>query len=387
MTASAISGLAPTSPRAASRAASRAEAADASASPFASLIGAPPESDKPAAAARDQDASEAESTDDAEGSEVTERPAELPAWLLALRATPPAVPDGAAATALPGDGEAAITKAVGGLSLAGLPADRALKTRGLETPPTWTPPVAGSEARATLSMAPTDMPPVPAETLPMTTAVALDARQSAALDAAIGTLAATGPEGLVVAAAPPAERTTVPATAVDGLAPPPTPPDLATLTDAFGEPLALDGRDAALRLGERLRWLTESGVQEARMQLHPRELGSVDIRIRIEGQGASVWFGAEHPAARAALEATLPQLRQQLAAEGLALGQAEVGGQGSSSGERGTGQSSGQGPGQERADGRGRPASTGSDRLPDLDRGGRAVASAGSVRGLVDRYA
>ena len=102
---------------------------------------------------------------------------------------------------------------------------------------------------------------------------------------------------------------------------------VANQTDAFGEPLSLQGHDAALRLGERLRWLTESGVQEARMQLHPRELGSVDIRIRIEGQGASVWFGADHPGARAALEATLPQLRERLASEGLQLTQTSVGSQ------------------------------------------------------------
>jgi flagellar hook-length control protein FliK len=384
MTAHAISSVAPGAARAA-RQASRADDAEAAGSPFASLIGAAPETRKPAAAAPAKDgdsSSEADAKADI-SPDAAERPSELPAWLLALRA-PPAVADGAAAapaTLVADEGDAVmVARTAPGMTLSGLPADRGLKIRAGDTPPTWTPPVPTADSRAaTASALPaTDAPPLPTDAPPAFAAVALDATQGAALDAAIG--GAAIPEGLVIAPAAAAEHGPA-APLPDGPAvASPTPPDLHTLTDAYGEPLALDGRDAALRLGERLRWLTESGVQEARMQLHPRELGSVDIRIRIEGQGASVWFGADHPAARAALEATLPQLRQQLAAEGLALGQAEVGGQGSSGGERGTGQSSGQGSGRDRTDGRG-------DRLPDLDHGSRAVASAGSIRGLVDRYA
>lgn len=386
MTAHAISSVAPGAARAA-RQASRADDAEAAGSPFASLIGAAPETRKPAAAAPAKDGdSPSESDAKADTSpDAAERPSELPAWLLALRTPPPVTPDGAAAAPLPADGDAVmVARTTPGMTLSGLPADRGLKTRAGDTPPTWTPPVPTADSRAaTASALPaTDAPLLPTDALPAFAAVALDATQGAALDAAIGSAAI--PEGLVIAPAAAAERGPT-APLPDGpTVASPTSPDLHALTDAYGEPLALDGRDAALRLGERLRWLTESGVQEARMQLHPRELGSVDIRIRIEGQGASVWFGADHPAARAAIEATLPQLRQQLAAEGLALGQAEVGGQGSSSGERGTGQSSGQssgqGAGRDRADGRG-------DRLPDLDRGSRSLASAGSIRGLVDRYA
>lgn len=89
-------------------------------------------------------------------------------------------------------------------------------------------------------------------------------------------------------------------------------------------PVALDTPDLPLQLGERLQWLVDSGVQEARLQLHPRELGTINVQIRIEPRGASVWFAAEHPAARAALESTLPQLRERFAADGLALGQAQV---------------------------------------------------------------
>ena len=123
------------------------------------------------------------------------------------------------------------------------------------------------------------------------------------------------------------------------LAPPPLPPSLAAAhpsiepapvsstlagASALAAPLTLDGADLSSRLGERLQWLAGNGVQEARLQLHPRDLGSIDVQIRIEPRGASVWFAAEHPAARSALEATLPQLRERFAADGLALGQAQV---------------------------------------------------------------
>ncbi len=150
--------------------------------------------------------------------------------------------------------------------------------------------------------------------------------------------------------------------------------------DAYGEPLSLDGPDAAVRLGERLRWLSEAGVQEARLQLHPRELGSIDVRIRVEQQTASVWFGADHPAARAALEASLPQLRERMAADGLQLGQAQIGG-------------SAQFQSQEReAGGQGRPGasswSAAPGGLPDepIPGNDRLVAAVARHRGLIDRY-
>lgn len=96
-----------------------------------------------------------------------------------------------------------------------------------------------------------------------------------------------------------------------------------------GAPIVLDSPDLPAQLGERLHWLAGNGVQEARLQLHPRDLGSIDVQIRIEARGASVWFAADHAAARGALESALPQLRERFAADGLQLGQAQVSAQSS----------------------------------------------------------
>lgn len=392
MTASAITAAAPTSARAATRNAARSDAGDPADSPFASLIGAAPDAEPPAAkkAGADGDADTDTDTETpvAASSEPGQPSAELPAWLLALRAPPP--PAAATSAAVAEVGADPVLAGAGGKTVAGitpLSAEHFRTLRGLETPPTQTPPApvpapeAGWPVAGALAAEPVA---VTADALPALPDVALDARQTAALDAAIATMASgSEPAAVTVATPAPVERAV--SAPVVAAAPSP-PPELSNLTDAFGETLSLDGRDAALRLGERLRWLTESGVHEARMQLHPRELGSVDVRIRIEGQGASVWFGAEHPAARAALESTLPQLRQQLAAEGFSLDQAQVGGQGS---ERRPDQQAGHG---ERH--RDSGPSSAADRRFDGGPGRADSASAGRsgaplrvARGLVDRYA
>lgn len=80
-------------------------------------------------------------------------------------------------------------------------------------------------------------------------------------------------------------------------------------------------------LNEHVRWQLGQGVQEARLDLHPRELGSVQVHLRLTAGGAEVQFAAVHPQARQALEASLPQLRALLAADGLHLAQAQVGSQ------------------------------------------------------------
>jgi len=66
-------------------------------------------------------------------------------------------------------------------------------------------------------------------------------------------------------------------------------------------------------------------VAQARIELSPRELGPLELRVRVEqNDQASIWISATHPQAREALEAALPQLRERLAAEGMNLVQAQV---------------------------------------------------------------
>ncbi|MGQ3057110.1 MAG: flagellar hook-length control protein FliK [Nevskia sp.] len=405
MTAAAVAAIAPGSARDLRRC-KAGDAADTDSAPFASLLGSEPAGAAPAkspekSAAKDEpeDPEARDATDPADGAAV------LPAWLLALREPPPPATAGDPLTA-----DGAITDggllagAVAGSGFgsglgAGMSLDelRALKGAPGTTPPTQTPPlptVAEADAAAAADTPIGDG----ALALPSTVATgftsepSLDAQQSVALDAALaqvdaGSAATSQPVAIAGDRAASPALASAPA-ATDPAAGTPNNPlggGLANAVDAFGEPLSLQGQDAALRLGERLRWLRDSGVQEARLQLHPRELGSVDIRIRIEGQGASVWFGADHPGARAALEASLPQLRDRLAGEGLQLAQASVGSQ---TPDPGTGQPQGE---------RGRSApwagfgNGGDDAAAARSSAGSQPAVAGLAqrlgRGLIDRYA
>ncbi|MCX7060891.1 MAG: flagellar hook-length control protein FliK [Gammaproteobacteria bacterium] len=399
MTATAISALLPNRPNSASRSRA-ADAGDSEAAPFASLLGSEPTAaaDDAATSTVRDDADKLEDAGERDDSRV-EADAQLPAWLLALR-TPPAAATEAVADAAPDAAAGLFAKGRGPIAPAAIGNLRellALKPRAGDTAPTQQPKgplvdqavtAAGDPAVPTVATDPALMADAVSAA-----AITLDAQATAALDAAIAKLDSGQPAASNAATA--GDMRGLAPTAVSAAAsaaPAPSPaPDLlaasatATATDAFGEPLALNGQDAALRLGERLRWLREAGVQEARLQLHPRELGSVDIRIRIEGQGASVWFGAEHPGARAALEATLPQLRERLASEGLQLSQASVGGQ--MSDRSGSQQQAAGDSRQPRANRADVTAAVVSGVAGGQDAPRPAAATARGGRSLIDRYA
>lgn len=72
--------------------------------------------------------------------------------------------------------------------------------------------------------------------------------------------------------------------------------------------------------------LAANGDGEARLTLHPRELGQIQISMKLDASHqAQLHFVSPHAHVRDAIEAALPQLRQAFAAGGLALGQSSVG--------------------------------------------------------------
>ncbi len=81
-------------------------------------------------------------------------------------------------------------------------------------------------------------------------------------------------------------------------------------------------------MAEHVQWQLQDGVQEARLELHPRELGSLQVHVRLSGNEAQVQFVTQHPQVRDALNAGMPQLRAMLADGGMQLSQAQVGTQG-----------------------------------------------------------
>lgn len=97
----------------------------------------------------------------------------------------------------------------------------------------------------------------------------------------------------------------------------------------------------AQELGQQVAWFVGQDVKQARIRLHPEELGSLDLKITVHHGRVDVAFQAQHPGAVTAVQQSLPQLDQMLAQHGLSLGNAEVsqqhrgdqGGQGRSDGE------------------------------------------------------
>ncbi|KAG9568771.1 hypothetical protein KCV01_g19837, partial [Aureobasidium melanogenum] len=81
----------------------------------------------------------------------------------------------------------------------------------------------------------------------------------------------------------------------------------------------------AQELGEQIAWMGSGQVKEARIKLHPEELGSMDVRVNMDGGKVNVAIMAQHPAAVHAVQQTLSQLDSMLAHHGLTLGQADVG--------------------------------------------------------------
>ena len=64
--------------------------------------------------------------------------------------------------------------------------------------------------------------------------------------------------------------------------------------------------------------------ERAELKLNPGELGPVAVRIEMHADQATVTIVAASPDTRSALEQSLPQLRDLLAAQGITLGQASV---------------------------------------------------------------
>lgn len=87
-------------------------------------------------------------------------------------------------------------------------------------------------------------------------------------------------------------------------------------------PMQQSGWDQAM--GERVVWMARSNIQQAQIQLNPRELGPIEIKISVQNDQTHVNFVAHHATTRDAIEAALPRLREMLGEQGLNLGQADV---------------------------------------------------------------
>jgi flagellar hook-length control protein FliK len=98
-------------------------------------------------------------------------------------------------------------------------------------------------------------------------------------------------------------------------------------TGPLGAPILVPANPHAFaqELGQQVTWFVDQGVKQARIRLHPEELGSLDLKISVNHGRVDVAFQAQHPGAVSAVQQSLPQLAQMLAQHGLSLGNTQVG--------------------------------------------------------------
>ncbi|QEA39701.1 hypothetical protein FGL86_11905 [Pistricoccus aurantiacus] len=82
------------------------------------------------------------------------------------------------------------------------------------------------------------------------------------------------------------------------------------------------------QLGQHLIALTQRGDQQMKLRLNPEELGPLSVTLKLSDQGAQAHFLSGHAQVRGLIEQAIPQLREALAQQGIALGETSVGDQG-----------------------------------------------------------
>lgn len=78
-------------------------------------------------------------------------------------------------------------------------------------------------------------------------------------------------------------------------------------------------------MGERLVFMARNGIQEAQIQVNPRQLGPIDIKVSVnQEQQTHVSFVTTTNAAREVVDAAMPRLREMFDQAGLNLAESEV---------------------------------------------------------------
>lgn len=134
--------------------------------------------------------------------------------------------------------------------------------------------------------------------------------------------------------------------------------------------------------GDKMVWMAGNNGHTSQLILNPPSLGTVEVRLHVNGNDAGAQFFAANADVRNAIEAAMPKLREMLAGAGIALGEAMVSNQSFSQREPFQRQSQ-------------QPAQKGGGRTADSLVGGISGVNLNSVSlaigaggsGLVDYYA
>lgn len=95
-------------------------------------------------------------------------------------------------------------------------------------------------------------------------------------------------------------------------------PKIIDITVPFDKP------EWAKEFSNQVRWITENNLQSAELRLHPRNLGSIEVKINVHNDQTNVHFLTPNAAVRDTLEASMVRLRDMLGDSGLSLGNFDV---------------------------------------------------------------
>ncbi|HEV2812221.1 MAG TPA: flagellar hook-length control protein FliK, partial [Solirubrobacteraceae bacterium] len=166
---------------------------------------------------------------------------------------------------------------------------------------------AAPERPAAPAAAPTAAPEATEQAAPAPNANANGARAAEVHEA----LAAGERPGPASEAAPAAPQPTAPAAP----AAPPVAPHLRAQQSVH----ALRFAETALQLRELVDVAASRGVAQARLQLHPAELGGIEVRLRVTAEGLTAAIAADRPEAVQALQQAGAELRRSLEQRGLTV--------------------------------------------------------------------
>jgi flagellar hook-length control protein FliK len=105
--------------------------------------------------------------------------------------------------------------------------------------------------------------------------------------------------------------------------------------EGFDKAVNIHKPEGQQQLNEKIRWMVNARNTMAEIRLDPPELGSMQVRVNVQGDAASVSFIVQSQQAKDALADTMPKLRDMLSEQGIELGDAQVRKDNSQNGESG----------------------------------------------------
>lgn len=105
--------------------------------------------------------------------------------------------------------------------------------------------------------------------------------------------------------------------------------------DGFDKAVNIHKPEGQQQLNEKIRWMVNARNSMAEIRLDPPELGSMQVRVNVSGDAASVSFVVQSQQAKDALAESMPRLREMLSEQGIELGDAHVQKDNSSNSESG----------------------------------------------------